>query len=109
MYEKPVPGGISVSRFPKETNGIYVRNVMCLMEGAIRCGEIGLLFGDLRVCEAQVHRTKKAYGNALRFAGWVSFDPNDVIAFESKSVRLEEIIQRLQARCKSPQMQSHAG
>jgi len=82
---------------------------MCLMEGAIRCGEIGLLLADSHICEAQVHRTKTAYGNALRFAGWVSFNPDDVMAFESKSVRLEEIIRQLQARCNFPQkLSQHA-
>jgi hypothetical protein len=77
---------------------------MCLMDGAIRCGELGLLLNDFQRTERRIQWTKKAYGNALRFAGRISFNANEVSAFESKSVRLEGIIRELQARHNSWKM-----
>lgn len=86
------------SPVPKRTNAIWIQNVMRLMDGAIHCGELELLWGDCARAENQLEWTKKAYINALRFAGRLSFDAQDVSTFESKSIRLEEIIRELQQR-----------
>ena len=83
---------------PATTNAIWVRNVMCLMDGAIHCAELELLLDDSRRTEKRIQSAKKAYADALRFAGRVSFDAREVSVFESKSIRLERIIRRLQER-----------
>lgn len=91
------PGAVTY-RFPKEVNAIYVRNVMCLMDGAIRCGELELLLENSQVSEKRIQWAKRAYSNALRFAGKISFDANDVMAFEARSVKLENLIRQMQVR-----------
>lgn len=85
----------------KTTNKIGVRNVMCLMDDAIRCGELELLLNDCSKVERRIQRTKKAYWNALRFAGKISFDFEEVSAFETRSIRLEWIIREMQERYNS--------
>jgi len=83
---------------PATTNAIWVRNVMCMMDGAIQCAELELFLNDSRRTEKRIQWAKKAYADALRFAGRVSFNANEVSVFESKSIRLEGIIGKLQAR-----------
>ncbi len=80
------------------TNEMGIRNVIHLMDGAIRCGELELLLNDLSRVERRIQRTKKAYWNALRAAGRLSFGARQVSAFESRSIRLEQIICELQRR-----------
>jgi len=83
---------------PDTKNDVWVRNVMCLMDGAILCSESELLLNDPSGAEKRIRWAKEAYANALRFAGRVSFNAREVSVFESKSIRLERIIGKLQAR-----------
>lgn len=83
---------------PTRTNAIWIQNVMCLMDGAIRCAELELFLDDSRRTEKRIQWAKRAYADAMRFAGRVSFNAKEVSVFESKSIRLERIIGKLQAR-----------
>lgn len=83
---------------PASTNAMWVRNVMSLMDGAIHCAELELFLNDSRRTEKRIQWAQKAYADALRFAGRVSFDAKEVSVFEAKSIRLEWIIRKLQER-----------
>ena len=58
-----------------------------------------LLSADSEDIESKIRDAKKWYANALRSAGKLSFSVQDVEAFESRTVRLEEMIVKLERRC----------
>ena len=85
-------------RNPK-TIAAEVRFLLALMDAAITSCESALHSFDVSIAEANIVRAKKAYGDALKHAGRISFNARDVTAFEWNSIRLERAIGRLQKHC----------
>ena len=78
-----------------------IQAVLAIMNSAIASCESALLSFDVSIAEASISKAKKAYLDAFKRAGRISFDSQDVIAFEWNSILLETVIARLQRQCDS--------
>lgn len=92
---------MAVWREPIRVNAMKVQFVLLIMDAAITSCKSALLCTDVKAAESSIPIAKKAYGNALRFASRISFDVRQVSAFESRSIRLEGIISKLEAEYNS--------
>jgi len=83
-----------------ELNRSMVELLLNITTLVTTCCELALLSDDPRVVAQNILRAKRSYAQALRRAGRLSFGVEDVRAFESRTIRLEIIISKLEHRCK---------
>jgi len=106
----PIPFQAATGRRdPLEVAAVHVKNYICgrpvmadrknlvfvFMDAAISYCRIALALDDTAPIARARRNAKKSYGCALRVARRLSFSPDDVSAFESRSACLEELISRL--------------
>ena len=91
-YPAPVDRG--------ELNRSMVSLLLSVTTLVATCCELALLSDDREVVARNIHRAKKSYATALRRAGRLSFSVEDVRAFESRTIRLESLISKLEQRHK---------
>jgi hypothetical protein len=81
-----------------ETGRNDVEMLLTIIELVISHCESAFLETRPEVTSRILLNAKMSYGDALRYAGKISFTSQDVNAFQFKTVRLEEIISRLEQR-----------
>lgn len=80
------------------SNATAIEMLMAKIGLVVEICEKALLSDDSEIIKAGIQDAKKWYADALRSAGRLSFSVEDVEAFEFRTVRLEDLISKLERR-----------